>query len=311
MEPSQTAPNGAASSPKGRAKVASLRTMSNKIPFIGTPSRPTWREANSLPYGGLSKNLPAKLQFVEMLSQTDMHIVLCGCLVSCLDGGSVGAVAKAQDSRQDEQCLDAQSLPDPAAEEGDEDRNHMVDGNAGGDGGADLLRAVGDVLDIDIGCHGSQRNHAVQNVIHAADIECDVLGEQMVGKAIEEADDDQNQGVRHHDHLIAQPVDELAHNGGSKEAAHRRHGKQQADGGGSGAVEQDQHIGAEGEKDLLPGAVEHLQQIVLGVLLPEIEPPLIGVGPAAAGEPQGYHRADQQHGCRRPEKAPEGRHQCH
>ena len=63
--PSQTAPYGAASSPKGRAKVASLRTMSNKIPFIGTPSRPTWREANSLPYGGLSKNLPAKLQFLE------------------------------------------------------------------------------------------------------------------------------------------------------------------------------------------------------------------------------------------------------
>ena len=72
--PSQTAPYGAASSPKGRAKVASLRTMSNKIPFIGTPSRPTWREANSLPYGGLSKNLPTKLQFVAMLSQTDMHI---------------------------------------------------------------------------------------------------------------------------------------------------------------------------------------------------------------------------------------------
>ena len=67
--PSQTAPYGAASSPKGRAKVASLRTMSNKIPFIGTPSRPTWREANSLPYGGLSKNLPAKLQFVCLMSK--------------------------------------------------------------------------------------------------------------------------------------------------------------------------------------------------------------------------------------------------
>ena len=47
--PSQTAPSGAASSPKGRAKVASLHTMSNKIPFIGTRSRPTWREADSLP----------------------------------------------------------------------------------------------------------------------------------------------------------------------------------------------------------------------------------------------------------------------
>ena len=64
--PSQTAPYGAASSPKGRAKVASLHTMSNKIPFIGTRSRPTWREANSLPYSGLSKNLPAKLQFIDM-----------------------------------------------------------------------------------------------------------------------------------------------------------------------------------------------------------------------------------------------------
>ena len=74
--PSQTAPYGAASSPKGRAKVASLRTMSNKIPFIGTPSRPTWREANSLPYSGLSKNLPAQLQFFVLLSKADMHIPL-------------------------------------------------------------------------------------------------------------------------------------------------------------------------------------------------------------------------------------------
>ena len=41
--------------------------MSNKISFIGTPSRPTLRETNSLPYVGLSKNLPAKLQFVYTL----------------------------------------------------------------------------------------------------------------------------------------------------------------------------------------------------------------------------------------------------
>ena len=46
--PSQSAPYGAASSPKGRAKVASLR-----------------------------RNDAAKLQFSEMLSQTDMHIRYC------------------------------------------------------------------------------------------------------------------------------------------------------------------------------------------------------------------------------------------
>ena len=45
--PSQTAPYGAASSPKGRAKVASLR-----------------------------RNDAAKLQFAEMLSQTDMPITI-------------------------------------------------------------------------------------------------------------------------------------------------------------------------------------------------------------------------------------------
>ena len=71
--PSQTAPYGAASSPKGRAKVASLHTMSNKIPFIGTRSRPTWREADSLPYSDLTKNPLAKLQFSFLPGQSNKH----------------------------------------------------------------------------------------------------------------------------------------------------------------------------------------------------------------------------------------------
>ena len=66
-------PYGAASSPKGRAKVASLHTMSNKIPFIGTRSRPTWREANSLPYSDLTKNPLAKLQFSFLPIQANKH----------------------------------------------------------------------------------------------------------------------------------------------------------------------------------------------------------------------------------------------
>ena len=31
----------------------------------------TWREANSLPYSGLSKNLPVKLQFFNVLTYAD------------------------------------------------------------------------------------------------------------------------------------------------------------------------------------------------------------------------------------------------
>ena len=60
--PSQTAPFGAASSPKGRAKGASLHTMSNPVPINGTLRERTWREDDILPYNGWVVICIAKFQ---------------------------------------------------------------------------------------------------------------------------------------------------------------------------------------------------------------------------------------------------------
>ena len=104
-----------------------------------------------------------------------------------------------------------------------------------------------------------------------------------MGKAVEEADDDQNQGVRDHDGLIPHPIDDFPHQGGRKEPADRGNGKQGADGHRVGSVEQDQHIGSEGKEHLFPGAVENLQHVIFGIFLVEVESALVGVGLTFAG----------------------------
>ena len=45
--------------------------MPDKSPFNQTRSYPTWREADSLPYSGLSKNLLHKLRFHDQIMKTD------------------------------------------------------------------------------------------------------------------------------------------------------------------------------------------------------------------------------------------------
>ena len=55
-------------------------------------------------------------------------------LLSRIDRRGIGTVAKAQDRRQDEQRFNAQCFPDPAAEQGDEYRDQMIDRYAGRDG---------------------------------------------------------------------------------------------------------------------------------------------------------------------------------
>ena len=98
--PSQAAPYGAASSPKGRAKVASLLTMSNKIPFIGTRKGPTWREADNLPYISWASILSARV--TPPLSAAP-HIIVwyCGirwrsCPPACGRSGRNGRCPRSQ-----------------------------------------------------------------------------------------------------------------------------------------------------------------------------------------------------------------------
>ena len=173
----------------------------------------------------------------------------------------------------------------------------MIDGYAGGNGGLDLVLIVGEILDVEIGGHGGQRDDRVQYVVDAAHEESGILGENVMGEAIEEAHDDQNQRIGHHDDFVTQLVDELAHCGGGEEAGNGGESEEEADGGSAGSVEEDQNIGAEGEEDLLAGAVEHFQHIKFGVLPVEVKAAFGFVSLAAAANAQREDHADTcQHG---------------
>ena len=208
------------------------------------------------------------------------------------DGGGIGAVAQAQPRGQHEQGLDAQGVPDPAAEQGDEDGDDMVDGQAGGDGGLHLVGAVRQVLHIDVGCHGGQGDHRIQHIVDAAHQKGRLHGEQVVGEAVEKAHHHQDEGVRHHHRLVAHLVDDAPHHRRQQKAGHRAYRMEQADRRGPGAVKQDEHIGAKGEKHLLPRAVKHLQHIIFGVFFVEIKAALGFIGLAFAPDAHGAHHAD-------------------
>lgn len=63
-----------------------------------------------------------------------------------LDRSRIEAVEQAEDGGDDEEGLDAEDVPDPATEEGNEDGDEVIDRDAGRDGGAHLLLAVRDIL---------------------------------------------------------------------------------------------------------------------------------------------------------------------
>ena len=113
-----------------------------------------------------------------------------------------------------------------------------------------------------------------------------------MGETVEEADDHENQRVRDHDDLVAEPVYDLAHQRRGEEAAHRRQGEQRADDHGVRAVEQDEHIGAEGEENLLARAVKHFQHVILGVFPAEVETAFIFVRGALARHAQAGDEAE-------------------
>ena len=87
-----------------------------------------------------------------------MKTVAAAVLLARFDGGGVGAVAQPEHRGEDEERLDAERLPDPPAEQRDQDGDQVVDGDAGGDGGAHFFGIVREVLDVDVTGHGSQRD---------------------------------------------------------------------------------------------------------------------------------------------------------
>lgn len=85
----------------------------------------------------------------------------------------------------------------------------------------------------------------------------------MVGIAIEEAYDDENQRVGNHHCLVAYAIDYLANNRCEGEARNGRNGIEKAYYSGVGTIEENEYVWTEGEEYLLPCAIEHLQHIVL------------------------------------------------
>ena len=62
----------------------------------------------------------------------------------------IRAVDESEYRREDEKGLDPECVPDPAAENGDEDAYQVVYGNAGRDRGSCLFRRIGKIFDIDV-----------------------------------------------------------------------------------------------------------------------------------------------------------------
>ena len=122
----------------------------------------------------------------------------------------------------------------------------------------------------------------------------------MVGKAVKEADDHQQQGIRHHNDLIAQPVNDPAHQRRRRKAADCGYSKEKADGRGARFIKEDQNIGAKGEKYLLPRPIKHLQHIVFPVFFVEIEPALGWVCLTVSRHAEGEQKAAAHNGSGSP-----------
>ena len=178
----------------------------------------------------------------------------------------------------------------------------MIDRNTRGDGGLHFLGIIRKILHINIGCHRSQRDHRIQNIVDAAYQKSHIFREQMMGKTVEEADHYQNQRIGNHHYLITQLVDDPSHHRRRKEAGNCRHRKQQADGRGTCAIKQYQHIGTKGQKNLLACAVKHLQHIVFGILFVEVEAALAVVRLTGAGYRGGKNRTQHSQTGSHPEE---------
>ena len=96
-------------------------------------------------------------------------------------------------------------------------------------------------------------------------------------ESIKETYDHQNQSVRNHHHLISQAINNFSHNRCCKKAANCRYCKQQTNGGSLCPIKQNQCIGSKSKEHLLSCPIKHFQKIVLGILLPKIEPALVFV----------------------------------
>ena len=104
------------------------------------------------------------------------------------DSRRIRAVDETKYRRKDEQGLDAEHVPDPAAEKGDEDAYQVIYRNAGRNRCAGLFRRIGKIFDIDIWRHRGERYHRIEDIVHAADDKSDIPRKNVVGEAVEKAD---------------------------------------------------------------------------------------------------------------------------
>ncbi|MHB9291299.1 hypothetical protein Holit_00373 [Hollandina sp. SP2] len=94
-----------------------------------------------------------------------------------------------------------------------------------------------------------------------------------MSESIEDADHDQKQRVSNHDEFITQLVDEPPHKGTKNRAEDRADPQKQGNDGSRRPIITDQYEGGKGNENLLAGAVENFQHVVLGELPGEVEAP--------------------------------------
>ena len=102
--------------------------------------------------------------------------------------------------------------------------------------------------------------------------------ENVMGEPVEEAYDNQDQGIRNHHDFITEPVDNPADQWSSEECTDGGNSKQDADDHGVCTVKQHKYVWTEGEKNLFACAIEYFQHVKFRILFSEIEtlPGMIG-----------------------------------
>ena len=116
----------------------------------------------------------------------------------------------------------------------------------------------------------------------------------MVGKSVEKADYDKDQGVHDHYDFVSETVDHPPHKRRSSETAHCRDREKKAYDHRVGTVEKNEDVRAESEENLLSRTVKNFDHIVFREFAAEVKTPFCLVGLAAASHPQRKHETEKQ-----------------
>lgn len=171
------------------------------------------------------------------------------------------------DHADEENVLEAEQVPDGAAEHGDAEGKHMVDGEAGGEGRLDMVLVQRDFLHVHRAGHVDRHEHLVEEVKAADEGQRGTLGEDKLREGVPQADHHQHSGLdlQHQAHAVA--VDGSAEHRLEENPDDAADGQQRGDGLGGLLEDGYDHPGAKGQENLFARAGNDVQDVVQAVFL--------------------------------------------